>query len=276
MIGEPVGKRATVGGQAMGSASVQGRLWGARARDWARLAEPAATPFYDAVFDAIAVGPGVALLDAGCGAGYALGLAAARGATVTGLDASAGLLEVARERLADAELHEGDLEALPFADASFDAVTAFNSVQFAADPLAAVRELGRVARRDAPVAIVTWGAPDQCETRVIIAAIGALLPPPPAGAAGPFALSEPGKLEALASAAGLRPEHTAEVPTPFSYPDLETAVRTQLSSGPARRAIEHAGELATREALSAAFADSRQSDGSYRQDNVFRFIVARA
>ena len=260
----------------MGSASVQGRLWGAAARDWARLAEPAATPFYDAVFDAIAVGPGVALLDAGCGAGYALGLAAARGATVTGLDASAGLLEVARERLADAELHEGDLESLPFVDASFDAVTAFNSVQFAADPLAAIRELGRVARRDAPVAIVTWGAPDQCESRVIIAAIGGLLPPPPAGAAGPFALSEPGKLEELASAAGLRPEHAAEVPTPFSYPDLETAVRTQLSSGPARRAIEHAGEPATREALSAAFADSRKSDGSYRQDNVFRFIVARA
>jgi SAM-dependent methyltransferase len=276
MIGESVGNRATLGGRAMGSASVQGRLWGAAARDWARLAEPAATPFYDAVFDAIAVGPGVALLDAGCGAGYALGLAARRGATVTGLDASAGLLEVARERLADAELHEGDLEALPFADASFDAVTAFNSVQFAADPLAAVRELGRVARRDAPVAIVTWGAPDQCESRAIIAAIGTLLPPPPAGAAGPFALSEPGKLEELASAAGLRPEHAAEVPTPFSYPDLETAVRTQLSSGPARRAIEHAGEPATREALSAAFAESRQSDGSYRQDNVFRFIVARA
>ena len=59
----------------MGSAAVQGRLWGAAARDWARLAEPSATPFYEAVFDAIGVGPGVALLDAGCGAGYALTLA---------------------------------------------------------------------------------------------------------------------------------------------------------------------------------------------------------
>jgi len=259
----------------MGSAAVQGRLWGVAARDWARLAEPAATPFYDAVFDAIGVGPGMSLLDAGCGAGYALTLAAARGATVTGLDASAGLLEVARERLADAELHEGDLEALPFGDASFDAVTAFNSVQFAADPGAAVRELGRVARHDAPVAIVTWGAPERCQSRVIIAAMGALMPPP-AGAAGPFALSEPGRLEELAESAGLRPERAAEVPTPFSYPDLETAIRTQLSAGPARRAIEHAGESATREALGAAFAASRRSDGSYRQDNVFRFLVARA
>jgi SAM-dependent methyltransferase len=260
----------------MGSAAIQGPLWGAAARDWARLAEPAARPFYEAVFDAIGVGPGLALLDAGCGAGYALSLASTRGATVTGLDASAGLLEVARERVGDADLHEGDLEALPFADDSFDAVTAFNSVQFAADPLAAVRELGRVARTGAAVAIVTWGAPERCDSRVVIAAIGGLLPAPPPGAPGAFALSEPGRLEELVEAAGLRPERSAEVPTPFTYPDLETAVRTQLSSGPARRAIEHAGEHATREALSAAFAEHRQSDGSYRQDNVFRYLVARA
>jgi hypothetical protein len=133
---------------------MQGPLWGAAARDWARLAEPAARPFYEAVFDAIGVGSGLALLDAGCGAGYALSLARERGAAVSGLD--------------------------------------------------------------------------------------------------------------------------AEVPTPFTFPDLETAVRTQLSSGPARRATEHAGEHATREALSAAFAEHRQSDGSHRQDNVFRYLVARA
>src|ERR1700730_13808469 len=196
----------TWGGGVMGSASVQGPLWGAAARDWSRLVEPAATPIYEAGFDTIGVGDGTALLDAGCGSGYALGLASARGATVSGLDASAGLLEVARERVADADLHEGDLEALPFADASFDAVTAFNSVQFAADPLAAVRELARVARGGAAVALVIWGAEELCESRVIIAAIGALLPPPPPGAGGPFALSEPGRLEALARAAGLSPE----------------------------------------------------------------------
>jgi SAM-dependent methyltransferase len=260
----------------MGSASVQGPLWGAAARDWARLVEPAAAPFYEAVFDAIGVADGMALLDAGCGSGYALSMAAARGATVSGLDASAGLLEVARERVPDADLHEGDLEALPFADDSFDAVTAFNSVQFAAQPVAAVRELRRVARSGARVAILAWGAPERCETRVVIAALGELLPPPPPGAGGPFALSEPGKLEELAQAAGLTPERSEEVPTTFTYPDLETAIRAQLSSGPARRVIEHAGEPAIREALSAAFAASRQSNGTYAQDNVFRYLVARA
>ena len=71
----------------MGSAQVQGKLWGPGARDWAELNEPSCTPFYEAVFDAIAVGPGMVMLDAGCGGGFALQLAAKRGATVTGFDA---------------------------------------------------------------------------------------------------------------------------------------------------------------------------------------------
>jgi SAM-dependent methyltransferase len=256
----------------MGSAELQGRLWGPGARDWSEFNEPSCTPFYEAVFDAIGVGPGMALLDAGCGGGYALQLAAKRGATVTGFDACAPLLDVARERVPGADIRQGDLESLPFGDDTFDAVTAFNSVQFAADPVAALRELRRVARSGAPVGIVTWGAPEKCETRVILAAIGGLLPPPPPGAEGPFALSVPGRLEELAAAAGLVPEHADEVPTPLSYPDLSTAVRTQLSSGPARMAIEQAA----RNALTAAFAGSRQPDGSYRQDNSFRYLIARA
>jgi hypothetical protein len=89
-------------------------------------------------------------------------------------------------------------------------------------------------------------------------------------------MSEPGALEAVAEQAGLAPERVGDVPTPLIYPDLATAVRTQLSSGPARLAIEHAGEQATREALGAALADSRQRDGSYRQDNSFRYLIACA
>jgi SAM-dependent methyltransferase len=231
----------------MGSAQVQGKLWGPGARDWAELNEPCCTPFYEAVFDAIAVGPGMVMLDAGCGGGFALQLAAKRGATVTGFDACAPLLDIARERVPAADIRQGDLESLPFAGHTFDAITAFNSVQYAADPAAALRELRRVAKSGALVGIVTWGAPERCESRVILAAIGGLLPPPPPGAEGPFALSAPGKLEELAEAAGLVPEQAGEVPTPFIYPDLATAVRTQLSSGPARLAIEHAGEPSRRQ-----------------------------
>jgi ubiquinone/menaquinone biosynthesis C-methylase UbiE len=81
------------------------------------------------------------LLDVGCGSGLALQLAAKRGASVSGLDASAGLLEVARQRLAEADLRQGDVEQLPWADDSFDAATAFNAVQYATDPVQALREI---------------------------------------------------------------------------------------------------------------------------------------
>ena len=53
----------------MGSADVQGELWGGRAEDWAALTEPGQVPFYEAVFDRLRIGPGTRLFDAGCGAG---------------------------------------------------------------------------------------------------------------------------------------------------------------------------------------------------------------
>jgi hypothetical protein len=62
---------------------------------------------------------------------------------------------------------------------------------------------------------------------------------------------------------------------PDIYPDLATALRAQLSSGPARRAIETAGEPATRAALTAAFAASRQADGSYPAGQLVPLLVAR-
>lgn len=129
----------------MGSAQVQGKLWGAAAADWAELGEPLFTPVYETVFDDVGVGPDTRLFDAGCGSGVALQLAEKRGAKVTGLDASAELVTIARERIPAADILQGELEELPYEDASFDAVTAFNAVQYAADPVTALRELRRVA-----------------------------------------------------------------------------------------------------------------------------------
>jgi SAM-dependent methyltransferase len=260
----------------MGTADVQGALWGAAAEDWATLAEPVQTPFFEAALDALEIGQGTLLLDAGCGAGLALTLAAERGATVSGLDASPGLLAIARERLPGADLREGDLEALPYADDSFDAVTAFNSVQYAGDPTAALREIRRVAKPGSRVAIATWGPPEQCEMRAVLGAIGSLLPPAPPGAGGPFALAAPGALEALVESAGLTAERAIDVPTPYGHHDLETAVRSHLASGPARRAIQTAGLEATREALTAVCEQARGDDGSVSFDNVFKVLIARA
>lgn len=259
----------------MGSSEVQGRLWGAAPQDWLEN-EPFSVPLYEAVFAALAIGDGLRLLDAGCGAGLALQMAAARGATVSGIDAAEALLEVARERVPDADLRHGDLEDLPFADDAFDVTTSFNAVQYAADPEVALGEIRRVVRPGGAVAIITWGDPERCDTRAVLTAVGRLLPPPPPGAVGPFALSAPSKLEEFAASAGLRAERAAEVPAPFSFASLDDAVRIQLSAGPLQRAVEHAGEEATRQALRDAFAPFVRADGSIHQENFFRYLIARA
>src|SRR4028119_1196766 len=117
----------------MGSAPVQGQLWGKLAENFATYLEQVGLPLYGAVLDAARVTRGTRLLDAGCGASLLALLASLRGARVTALDASAALLAIVRARIPQADVREGDLEALPFADASFDAVAAVNSVFYAAD-----------------------------------------------------------------------------------------------------------------------------------------------
>jgi 2-polyprenyl-3-methyl-5-hydroxy-6-metoxy-1,4-benzoquinol methylase len=94
--------------------------------------------------------PGMALLDAGTGDGTYAIEAAAQGAEVTGLDTDPGMLaaakERARERAVQPRFVEGQIEALPFADASFDVVLAVTVLCFITDPVQAVRELARVLR----------------------------------------------------------------------------------------------------------------------------------
>src|SRR6201990_1188149 len=124
----------------MGTGKEQAELWGPGARDWADYNEPMCTPFYEAVLEATGVAAGTRLLDVGCGGGFALLLAARRGAIVSGLDAAPPLLAIARERVPGAALTVGDLEdPLPYPEGAFDVVTSFNSVQYASDPVAAVK-----------------------------------------------------------------------------------------------------------------------------------------
>ena len=139
----PQPEREACGG-GMSAAAVQRRLWGTDPQAWADLAEPHNRPLFEAVLDAAQVGDGTRVLDVGCGSGLTLVLARERGAVPSGIDISPGLLGVARERLPDADLREGDMETLPFADDAFDAVLGVNAFQFAGDPERALREAARV------------------------------------------------------------------------------------------------------------------------------------
>jgi SAM-dependent methyltransferase len=257
----------------MGSAEAQGRLWSQAVADWAEVCEPLSQPLHEATLAALAPLSGLALLDVGCGAGSLLRSAVHRGARVAGVDAAASMIAVARERLPAADLRVGDIEALPFPGVTFDVVTAFNAVQYAAEPQTAVVEMARVTRPAGRVAIGVWAEPDRCETDRAFQRIRALAPPPP-GAHAPLAVSTAGVVEDLLANAGLVVTAAGEVDCPFAFPDLPTAWRGQASIGPFRRAIEIVGEDVVHDTYAEALAPYRQPDGSYRQNNVFRYVIA--
>jgi SAM-dependent methyltransferase len=257
--------------QRLTTSVVNGRLWGASADDWAAIQEPCCRPVYTAVLDKLAVGAGTTYLDAGCGTG----MAAERGASISGLDAAEPLLAIARRRVPQGDFRVGELEELPFADATFDLVTGFNAFQYAADTKAALAEAKRVAKPGATVVIMTWGPPAGMEAASLVAALRPLLPPPPPGAPGPFALSDQGALRAFAEAAGLEPVEVMDVDSPWVYADLATALRGLGSSGVAARAAGQVGREAVDAAHAAALAPFVQPDGSYRVGAMFRCLIAR-
>jgi SAM-dependent methyltransferase len=256
-----------------GTAAVQGRLWGARTEAWARIQQHTSRTSWAAVLADLAPVAGRNLLDVGCGAGGFAALAAREGATVTGIDAALAMVEHARRLVPGASFQTGELEDLPYADGSFDAVTGFNSFQYAADPATALREAARVTAPGGQVVTMIWGTAAECEAAAYLTALGRLLAPPPPGAPGPFALSEPGVLEKLLTKAGLVPTPRRVIAAPWVYPDEETMLGGLMSSGPAAAAIENTSEQVVREALRDACAPYRQGDGSYRMENAFHHIV---
>lgn len=262
----------------MGSATIQGQLWGNRARDWAAYTEQVGLPLFGAALDAARVTAGTRVLDAGCGAGLLSLLASLRGARVTAFDASPGLLEVVRERLPEAEVLQGDLEALPREDASFDAAVAVNSLFYAQDMARAMQELVRVVRLGGRVVVTAWGPPARCEFLAsVMPALAPLMPPPPPGAPPPHpgALSEPGALAGVLQAAGLQIVEEGEVACPFVFPDTQTSWRANASAGVSQAAIAHSGEAAVREVYANADRGHMRPDGSVRYDNVFIWASGR-
>jgi SAM-dependent methyltransferase len=256
-----------------GTAAVQGRLWSVRSDDWAAIQERQVAPAFEAALDALAVGPDVRMLDVGCGAGMVLRLAADRGADVAGLDASDAMLAHARRCVPGARIVQGELEELPYEDESFDVVTGFNSFQYAARPAAALAEAVRVLAPGGRALALVWAPPEQCEAAAYLGALGQLMPPPPAGAAGPFALSGTDALTELFGDAGLEVATIADVTCEWSYPDEPTAIAGLLCAGPVVGVMEHAGEDAVLAATRGFLNPFRAADGGYLITNVFRYVI---
>jgi demethylmenaquinone methyltransferase/2-methoxy-6-polyprenyl-1,4-benzoquinol methylase len=138
------------------------------------------------------VGPQAEVLDVATGTGAIAGALARRfGCRVTGLDQSAEMLAVARERLAAAGLGDrvslvrGEAERLPFPDGRFDGLTVSYLLRYVADPAATVRELVRVLRPGATLASLDFGVPPRPAVRLAWRAYTGVALPAAGALAGP-------------------------------------------------------------------------------------------
>jgi ubiquinone/menaquinone biosynthesis C-methylase UbiE len=257
------------------SAAAQRALWGGRPDDWAAISEPLMLPVYARVLDLLDVAPGVRLLDVGCGAGLAAAGALARGARAWGIDATPALVDVARRQVPRADFTVGEMENLPFHQGEFDAVTGFNSFQFAADHVRALAEAGRVLKRDGQVAVVAFAEPERCDGTAIWRALGELAPADEDGGPDPYVLAPEGATESALEEAGLAPQAAIDIDSEWNYADLATAIRGVLSSAGGARALAAASPQEVEAALSDAFAPFVRDSGSVTLHNVFRCVIAR-
>jgi len=123
---------------------------------FSRYMERGAQTFYDQ----LEIPAGCQLLDVACGSGQLALWAARDGVNVTGVDIAPNLVERAQARAKaeglKARFVEGDAEALPFEDASFDVLTSLFGAMFAPRPELVARELLRVCSPGGTIAMANW------------------------------------------------------------------------------------------------------------------------
>jgi SAM-dependent methyltransferase len=256
------------------TAAKEGPEWSATAtiwdRHWARLADPAR----ELIAERTGIGPGARVLDMGCGTGEFCRRAAELGATASGIDAAEGMLEIGRERAPECDLRLGAIEALPWDDDLFDVVTGFNSFQFAAERVAAFREAARVTRPGGLVAVCVWGPPGRSDLPRLFAALSALAGEPEED--GQPAFGAPGVMEGLAGQAGLEVAETGEVEIPYEAPDLEHLEAAMEFDVQMERLRGRVPDDLIGRTIADTAAPFRREDGSYRFENAFRWLLARA
>ena len=259
----------------MGSSTAQAQLWGRQPKDWAAIQEPTAKAGYDHAIDALRLNGKEVLLDIGCGSGLFCSLAAPKVRFLTGFDATVELVEEARRRLPAYPFLVGEMEKLGLPNEAYDIVTGFNSFQYAANISNAFHEASRVLKPGGRLVAMIWGNKEDCQAAVSLSAIGALLPPPPPGAPGPFTLSEGQLLEKTLEKAGFTVLQSTDVESVWDYPDVPTLLRGFLASGPATRVIAEVGYDKVAEAVKATLAPFTRPDGHIVYNNKFRVVIAK-
>ncbi len=232
--------------------------WGRRAVDFATLSEPANCREYVALHQQLGVRQGDHLLDVACGAGLAIELAGARGATCAGIDASPRLIDVARDRNPAADVRVGDMHALPWGDATFDVVTSFRGIWGTTPD--AVAEVHRVLVPGGRLGITVWGHIKPSPGAWALTPFTLASPPKVANQAAMVALGRPGVGEELLARMGLVDIERIDIPFVWEFADPVAYARALASTGPAYEAMQAVGEDAFLESATEV-ARERVRDG---------------
>ncbi|MGW5615184.1 methyltransferase domain-containing protein [Streptomyces sp. NPDC003877] len=260
----------------------------ARARDWSEIQERMLVPLYEAVYERLDVGPATRLLGLGCGSGLALLMAAARGAAVTGVEASPERVALARERLlpgapgAGARPDTRVVDGWPGDTArpgvpGYTLVTAFEPIGCLAGDSEGLggqlAEAAPLAERGAAVVLAGWGPPERCATASVLRVATKLAEPLRTSGSWRPALRD--DLEEVAQRAGLRPDGSGRVACPFGYADVDSAVRGLKSTGLFDAAMRATDQVQVDKELTEALHPHQRQDGTVWMPNVFRYLIAR-
>jgi SAM-dependent methyltransferase len=214
--------------------------WGRRAVDFATLSEPGNCREYVTMHHGLGVDAGDRLLDVACGSGLAIELARLRGATCYGIDASARLAAVARDRNPACDIRTGDMNALPWDPGWFDVVTSFRGI-WGTTP-GAVAEMYRVLRPGGRAGITVWGHLKVSPGAWALAPFRLAADDKVDNQAAMVSLGRPGAGEQLLTSYGFADVQRVDVPFAWEFADPELYARALTATGPAYEAIQNVGE----------------------------------
>ena len=193
---------------------------------------------------------GERVLDVACGTGVVARLAAQRvgpSGIVVGLDLNPGMLAVARtlpQQGAKIEWREGNVNAIPFPEATFDVTLCQQGLQFFPDRPAALREMRRVLVPRGRLALSVWRPMQHSPGFAALAtALGRLIGPEAAAIMqGPFALGSADDLRALITDAGFGEVVVRPAAKALRFPSSEEFVRRYVAATPLAAVVAKAND----------------------------------
>ena len=225
--------------------------------------------------------PGMKVLDVACGTGNTTVPAARTGAIVTGVDLAPNLVEQARENAkaegVNVKFEEGDAEALPYEDASFDAVVTMFGAMFAPRPELVASELKRVCRPGGVIAMANWTPNGFIGQMFKITS--SHVPPPPGMPAPVLWGVEETVRERLGEGISKLDTKLQKITWVFPFSPAEVVEHFRLYYGPAQKAFGFLGEekgAALRKDLEELYTTHNQAtDGTTRVEAEYLEVVAR-